>query len=165
MFWCQWIHLSCYKKCSWYYNQWIDLSCYKKHSCFDVSESTSAVTKSIRVLMSVNRPQLSQKAFVFWSQRISKMYHYIVSPTRVSATSCVCRVTQQCNSNLLPHFCTGILSLCELTETGCASITIGSHFWLNKLVSSQLILVWKCDEVVKTQKHRHFPPRNQVLKV
>jgi len=36
--------------------QWIDLNCHKKHSCFDVSESTSAVTKSIRVLMSVNRP-------------------------------------------------------------------------------------------------------------
>ena len=75
VFWCQWIHLSCHKK----------------HSCFDVSESTSAVTKSvrdiiisestsavtksIRVLMSVNPPQLSQKAFVFWCQWIDLSCH------------------------------------------------------------------------------------------
>jgi len=38
--------------------QWNDLSCHKKHSCFDVNESTSAVTKTVRVLMLANRPRL-----------------------------------------------------------------------------------------------------------
>ena len=98
---------------------------------------------------------------LFGDRSISKIYQYIVSPTHVSATRCVCRVNPQCNSNLLPHFCTGILSPCELSETGCASITISSHFWLNKLVSAQLILVSNCDEDAKTQKRRYFSPRNQ----
>jgi len=59
VFWCQWIHLSCYKN----------------RSRFDVSESTSAVTKTVRVLMSVDRPQLLQKTFVFWCQWINLSCH------------------------------------------------------------------------------------------
>jgi len=65
---------------------------------------------------------------MFGDRNILKLYHYIVSPTCVSATSCACRVTQQSNSNLSPHFCTGILSPCELTEADCATTTIGSRY-------------------------------------
>jgi len=67
---------------------------HKKRACFELRESTSAVTKSVRALVSVNRPQLSQKAFLFWCQWIhlscdKKGSWYDVSETTSAVTKSI----------------------------------------------------------------------------